>query len=52
MSVECGYSYDPAEDDLETNIPPGVCFYKLPVAWCCPVCNGTMNQFKTFDSQL
>lgn len=52
MCVECGYIYDPAEGDLETNIPPGVCFDKLPGDWCCPVCNGAMSQFKKFDSQL
>ncbi|HHE31339.1 MAG TPA: GNAT family N-acetyltransferase [Chlorobaculum parvum] len=52
MCVECGYIYDPAEDDLETNIPPGVCFDKLPGDWCCPVCNSAMNQFKKFDSKL
>jgi len=52
MCEECGYIYDPAEGDLETNIPPGVCFDKLPGDWCCPVCNGAMSQFKKFESQL
>lgn len=52
MCAECGYIYDPAEGDLETNIRPGVPFDKLPDDWTCPVCNHPKNQFTKFISQL
>jgi rubredoxin len=52
MCAECGYIYDPAEGDLETNIRPGVPFRKLPDDWNCPVCNRERAQFKPFISQL
>lgn len=52
MCSECGYIYDPAEGDLETNIRPGIPFDKLPDDWCCPVCNRERHQFKPFLSQL
>lgn len=52
MCAECGYIYDPAEGDLETNIRPGVPFGKLPADWNCPVCNKERKQFNPFMSQL
>ncbi|TNJ37141.1 rubredoxin [Chlorobaculum thiosulfatiphilum] len=52
MCAECGYIYDPAEGDLETNIRPGVPFDKLPEDWNCPVCDRPRNQFTKFVSQL
>ncbi|NTV67239.1 MAG: rubredoxin [Chlorobaculum sp.] len=52
MCVECGYIYDPAEGDLDTNIRPGVPFDKLPADWNCPVCNHPRHQFSPFISQL
>ena len=52
MCAECGYIYDPAEGDLETNIHPGVPFDKLPHDWNCPVCNRPKEQFTKFVSQL
>lgn len=52
MCTECGYIYDPAEGDLETNIRPGVPFEHLPDEWNCPVCNRGREHFRPFDSQL
>lgn len=52
ICAECGYIYDPAEGDLETNIRPGVPFEKLPNDWACPVCNHPRSQFTVFISQL
>jgi rubredoxin len=52
MCTECGYIYDPAEGNLETNIRPGVPFGKLPEEWACPVCNRPREQFTKFTSQL
>ncbi|NTU52882.1 MAG: rubredoxin [Chlorobiaceae bacterium] len=52
MCSECGYIYDPADGDLETNIKPGIPFVNLPGEWCCPVCNRERTQFKPFQSQL
>ncbi|AAM72333.1 MAG TPA: Rubredoxin-1 [Chlorobaculum sp.] len=52
MCAECGYIYDPAEGNLETNIRPGMPFDKLPDDWSCPVCNHPKNQFTKFISQL
>lgn len=42
----CGYVYDPAKGDSESNIAPGTPFEKLPEDWVCPVCGATKDQFE------
>jgi len=41
----CGYIYDPAEGDPESNISPGTPFEKLPEDWVCPVCGAGKDEF-------
>ena len=41
----CGYVYDPAEGDSESNIPAGVSFEDLPEGWLCPVCGAGKDEF-------
>ena len=42
----CGYVYDPAKGDPESNIPAGTAFEDLPDDWTCPVCGATKDQFE------
>ena len=42
----CGYVYDPAKGDPESNIPAGTAFEALPDDWTCPVCGATKDQFE------
>lgn len=42
----CGYVYDPAEGDPESNIAPGTSFADLPDDWVCPVCGAGKDEFE------
>ena len=42
----CGYIYDPAAGDPDSNIPPGTPFDKLPDSWVCPMCGAAKSDFK------
>jgi rubredoxin len=42
----CGYIYDPAVGDPDSNIPPGTSFEKLPDDWVCPMCGAAKSEFK------
>ncbi len=42
----CGYVYDPALGDPNSNIPPGTPFEKLPENWACPICGAAKDQFE------
>ena len=42
----CGYIYDPAKGDPESNTPPGTPFEKLPDDWTCPVCGAAKSEFE------
>ncbi|MFP4169191.1 MAG: rubredoxin [Desulfonatronovibrionaceae bacterium] len=41
----CGYVYDPAEGDPESDIPAGTKFEDLPEDWVCPVCGAGKESF-------
>ena len=41
----CGYIYDPAEGDPDSDIPPGTAFEDLPEDWVCPVCGAEKDEF-------
>ena len=45
----CGYIYDPAQGDPESNVPAGTPFEKLPEDWACPVCGASKDQFNEID---
>lgn len=41
----CGYIYDPAEGDPDSDIAPGTSFEDLPEDWVCPVCGAEKDEF-------
>ena len=45
----CGYIYDPAEGDTESDVPQGTAFEKLPEDWICPVCGAPKDQFTPLE---
>jgi rubredoxin len=45
----CGYVYDPAKGDPDSNIPAGTAFADLPDDWSCPVCGASKDQFEPED---
>ncbi|NLF82372.1 MAG: rubredoxin [Candidatus Gastranaerophilales bacterium] len=42
----CGYVYNPAEGDPESNIPAGTPFEDLPADWVCPLCGVGKDSFE------
>jgi rubredoxin len=45
----CGYVYDPAEGDPESEIEPGTSFETLPDDWVCPDCGAGKDMFEKLD---
>ncbi|MFW5490602.1 MAG: rubredoxin [Desulfovibrio sp.] len=41
----CGYVYDPAVGDPDSDIPAGTEFADLPEDWVCPVCGADKSEF-------
>jgi len=41
----CGYVYDPAVGDPDSDIPAGTPFEDLPDDWVCPVCGAGKDEF-------
>ena len=41
----CGYEYDPAAGDPDSDIAPGTLFEKLPADWVCPECAESKDMF-------
>ena len=42
----CGYVYDPAVGDPDSDIAPGTPFEDLPDDWVCPQCGATKDMFE------
>ncbi len=42
----CGYTYDPAEGDPDSQVPAGTPWEKLPDNWVCPICGAGKSDFK------
>lgn len=42
----CGYEYDPAKGDPDTNIAPGTAWEDVPADWVCPVCGAGKDSFE------
>jgi len=42
----CGYVYDPAKGDPDSDIAPGTAFKDLPEDWVCPVCGAAKSDFE------
>jgi len=45
----CGYIYDPAKGDPDSNIPPNTPFDALPDDWTCPVCGAGKEDFEEVE---
>lgn len=41
----CGYVYDPAAGDPQSDVAPGTAFDALPDDWTCPVCGAAKSEF-------
>ncbi len=41
----CGYIYDPAKGDPDSDIAPGTAFADLPDNWVCPDCGVGKEDF-------
>ena len=42
----CGYVYDPAKGDPDSDIEPGTAFEALPDDWVCPDCGAGKEDFE------
>ena len=42
----CGYVYDPAVGDTESNVEVGIPFGALPDDWVCPQCDSKKTDFE------
>lgn len=45
----CGYIYDPAAGDPNSDVEPGTAFSDLPPGWSCPVCGAPSDEFEEYD---
>ncbi len=45
----CGYVYDPAIGDADSDIAAGTAFENLPADWACPVCGVGKDSFEPQD---
>lgn len=45
----CGYIYDPAIGDPDSDIPPGTAFKDLPDDWYCPDCGAEKDMFDPYE---
>jgi len=41
----CGYVYDPAKGDPDSNIAPDTAFEDIPADWVCPLCGVGKDDF-------
>jgi rubredoxin len=46
VCVPCGYIYDPAVGDPDTDIEPGTAFEDIPDDWECPICGVGKDEFE------
>lgn len=47
--IPCGYIYDPAVGDPDSNIPAGTPFESIPDDWSCPLCGVGKEDFEPID---
>ena len=45
----CGYEYDPAIGDPDSDVAPGTAFEDIPEDWVCPVCGVSKDQFEAVE---
>ncbi|WDV46254.1 rubredoxin [Clostridiaceae bacterium M8S5] len=46
VCMPCGWVYDPAIGDPDSDIEPGVPFEELPNDYVCPVCGAGLEMFE------
>jgi len=46
ICTACGWVYDPAKGDPESDVPPGTPFEDLPDDWVCPECGVGKDEFE------
>lgn len=44
--IVCGYIYDPAKGDPDSDISPGTTFEDIPDDWVCPACGVGKDEFE------
>ena len=42
----CGYTYDPAEGDLDNGVAAATAFEDVPAGWTCPLCGASKDDFE------
>lgn len=42
----CGYEYDPANGDPDSNVAPGTAWENVPEDYVCPVCGAGKDSFE------
>lgn len=47
--IACGYIYDPALGDPDSDIAPNTPFEALPDDWLCPVCFVSKEEFEPIE---
>jgi rubredoxin len=45
----CGYIYDPAKGDPDSEVEPGTAFDNVPDDWVCPECGASKDDFEVVD---
>jgi len=45
----CGYIYDPANGDPDSDVEPGTDFECLPDDWSCPECGAGKDEFEPVE---
>ncbi|THB67637.1 MAG: rubredoxin [Desulfovibrio sp.] len=45
----CGWEYDPAAGDPDTDVAPGTAFEDIPEDWVCPVCGAPKSEFSKVE---
>jgi len=45
----CGYVYDPAVGDPDSDIAPGTAWEDVPEDWSCPACGVDKSMFEPVD---
>lgn len=45
----CGYVYDPAVGDPDSDIAPGTAWEDVPEDWSCPTCGVDKGMFEPVD---
>lgn len=45
----CGYIYDPAVGDADSDVAANTSFENLPEDWVCPLCGAGKEDFEVYE---